>query len=213
MMLFNLIINTIMSSFKFNNKMSIYIQRVDIRTVPWYGEPRSEYEEHIKKTIVYKFKHLGYGEIENVELIRNKRNNHNYYIAFIYFSKWYETHQSYLLQRELYNRHKKTSVWIDSDKYWVVDENRISRETNDDVPPRQEQFSHLNTIGLDTRAPEPEPEPEPKPNISNYVAYDLMDDINKKAINIMKKDGVEAAVDHMMKSANMDYATMRSMYG
>jgi len=47
----------------------------------------------------------------------------------------------------------------------------------------------------------------------NFVAYNLVDDINKKTYSIMKKDGVEAAANHMIKSANMDYAAMRSMYG
>lgn len=50
-------------------------------------------------------------------------------------------------------------------------------------------------------------------SIKNHGAYSLMDDNNKRAADIMEKDGVDAAVVHMMASANMDYSRMRTMYG
>ena len=40
-----------------------------------------------------------------------------------------------------------------------------------------------------------------------------MDDANKKAADIMEKDGAEAAAKYMMNMAGGDYARMRSMYG
>lgn len=40
-----------------------------------------------------------------------------------------------------------------------------------------------------------------------------MDETNKNAMKVWKKDGVNAAVKHMMDSAGGDYARMRSMYG
>ena len=50
-------------------------------------------------------------------------------------------------------------------------------------------------------------------SIKNHSSYSLMDDNNKRAADIMEKDGVDAAIVHMMTSANMDYGRMRSMYG
>mgnify|MGYP006425455577 FL=1 len=50
-------------------------------------------------------------------------------------------------------------------------------------------------------------------SIKNHSAYSLMDDNNKRVADIMEKDGVDAAVVHMMTSANMDYSRMRTMYG
>lgn len=50
-------------------------------------------------------------------------------------------------------------------------------------------------------------------SVKNHGAYNLMDDNNKRAADIMKKDGIDAAVVHMMTSANMDYGRMRTMYG
>ena len=40
-----------------------------------------------------------------------------------------------------------------------------------------------------------------------------MDETNKNAMKIWKKDGVDAAVKHMMDSAGGDYSMMRSMFG
>jgi tRNA-dihydrouridine synthase len=50
-------------------------------------------------------------------------------------------------------------------------------------------------------------------SVKNHSSYSLMDDNNKRAADIMEKDGVDAAIVHMMTSANMDYGRMRSMYG
>ena len=44
-------------------------------------------------------------------------------------------------------------------------------------------------------------------------AYDSMDDANKKAADVMTKNGPEAAAKYMMEMAGGDYARMRSMYG
>lgn len=43
--------------------------------------------------------------------------------------------------------------------------------------------------------------------------YKLMDDKNKAALAVMKKDGPKTAVDHMMSNAGGDYGAMRMMYG
>ena len=47
--------------------------------------------------------------------------------------------------------------------------------------------------------------------------YDEMDDANKKAVNVMAEQGMEAAVKHMFTDQNtgrsLSYAEMRSRYG
>ena len=40
-----------------------------------------------------------------------------------------------------------------------------------------------------------------------------MDENNKKALDVMAKEGMDAAAKHMMSNAGGDYARMRSMYG
>ena len=47
--------------------------------------------------------------------------------------------------------------------------------------------------------------------------YDEMDDANKKALDVMAKQGMEAAVEHMFTDQDtgrkLSYAEMRSLYG
>ena len=40
-----------------------------------------------------------------------------------------------------------------------------------------------------------------------------MDENNKKALDVMAKEGMDAAAKHMMASAGGDYSRMRSMFG
>tara|TARA_B000000609_G_C24145384_1_gene333857 strand:+ start:576 stop:863 length:288 start_codon:yes stop_codon:yes gene_type:complete len=49
--------------------------------------------------------------------------------------------------------------------------------------------------------------------VKDTGVYDAMDDANKKAADIMEKDGADAAAKYMMNMAGGDYARMRSMYG
>ena len=43
--------------------------------------------------------------------------------------------------------------------------------------------------------------------------YNMMDDNNKKIMDIWEKDGTESAINKMMENAGGDYGRMRSMYG
>ena len=49
--------------------------------------------------------------------------------------------------------------------------------------------------------------------VKDTGAYNAMDDANKKAADVMEKDGAEAAAKYMMSMAGGDYARMRMMYG
>ncbi len=53
------------------------------------------------------------------------------------------------------------------------------------------------------------------PFISGVIRsfYNEIDSNNKKAADVMQSKGSDAAADFMLKSAGMDYAKMRSLYG
>jgi hypothetical protein len=76
------------------------------------------------------------------------------------------------------------------------------------LPDQQKQYMSKPTDSLSQSD-----ENTNRSSIKNHGAYNLMDDNNKRAADIMEKDGVDAAVVHMMTSANMDYSRMRTMYG
>jgi len=51
---------------------------------------------------------------------------------------------------------------------------------------------------------------------NKYLLYDYMDDNNKKAMNVIQNDGMNAAVEHMMTrpdGTQRSYAEMRELYG
>lgn len=51
---------------------------------------------------------------------------------------------------------------------------------------------------------------------NHYLLYNLMDEPNKKAMDIMQNDGMNAAVEHMMTrpdGTQRSYAEMRELYG
>ena len=59
--------------------------------------------------------------------------------------------------------------------------------------------------------------PNTESNSNKYFYYDQMDDANKKAMDVMQKDGPEAAIKHMFTNQEtgrqLSYAEMRSRYG
>jgi hypothetical protein len=59
--------------------------------------------------------------------------------------------------------------------------------------------------------------PNTESNSNKYFYYDQMNDANKKAMDVMQKDGPEAAIKHMFTDQEtgrqLSYAEMRSRYG
>ena len=54
-------------------------------------------------------------------------------------------------------------------------------------------------------------------DVTNTSAYDKMDDLNKKAMDVMNTQGVEAAIKHMFidheTGRELTYSEMRDRYG
>ena len=59
-------------------------------------------------------------------------------------------------------------------------------------------------------------QPNPPSPPKSYIAYNGMDDNNKKAMNVWQTEGVDAAIKHMMTGSDgkpRSYAEMRELYG
>ena len=58
---------------------------------------------------------------------------------------------------------------------------------------------------------------KPKPTVDNTTHKTYMDEPNKKAISVMKNEGIEAAVKHMftdyVTGRTLTYSEMRHRYG
>ncbi len=59
--------------------------------------------------------------------------------------------------------------------------------------------------------------PTPEKKETNYIFYDKMDDANKKAMNVLSSQGLDAAIKHMFTDQdtgrNLTYGEMRARYG
>ena len=71
----------------------------------------------------------------------------------------------------------------------------------------------LQSVLLSEKDKSPDTKRFVKTVVKNTGVYDAMDDANKKAADVLEKDGADAAAKYMMNMAGGHYARMRSMYG
>ena len=113
----------------FNKKMSIYIPRVDTRSLPnEFGCPgSSEYLSSAKEFISKQFSHQGIGEVDRVDLVSKKTpDGYTFYIAFVHFNEWFDTVEAHSLQDAIVSG-EKAMVHFHKHWFWIVTENRNPR--------------------------------------------------------------------------------------
>ena len=111
-----------------DQKMSLYIPRVDTRALPRVGGNTEEYEEAAKKFIADQFKFQKVGEVNRVDLIIKKTpQDYIYYSAFIYFDQWYSTPQARHIQETIFVGHEKATLKFHRDWFWIVAKNHKPR--------------------------------------------------------------------------------------
>ena len=136
-------------SSKLNQKMSLYIPRVDTRSLPRVGGNDEEYEVAAKEFIAKQFAHQLIGEVDRIDLVAKKTpDNYTFYIAFVHFKVWHDTHAAHTLQHTIREGTKKATVQYHKEWYWIVTENRKPRtETElslqDIVRTQQEEIERL----------------------------------------------------------------------
>ena len=136
-------------SSKLNQKMSLYIPRVDTRSLPRVGGNDEEYEVAAKEFIAKQFARQLIGEVDRIDLVAKKTpDNYTFYIAFVHFKVWHDTHAAHTLQHTIREGTKKATVQYHKEWYWIVTENRKPRtETElslqDIVRTQQEEIERL----------------------------------------------------------------------
>ena len=121
-----------MSSFNINQKMSLYIPRVDTRSLPRVGGNDEEYEAAAKDFIAKQFAYQKIGDIDRIDLVSKKTpDGYTFYIAFVHFKVWHNTHAAHTLQDTIRKGEKKATVQYHKDWYWIVTENRNPRTESD----------------------------------------------------------------------------------
>ena len=139
---------TIMSS-SLNQKMSLYIPRVDTRSLPRVGGNDEEYEAAAKDFIAKQFAYQKIGDIDRIDLVSKKTpDGYTFYIAFVHFKVWHNTRAAHTLQDTIRAGEKKATVQYHKDWYWIVTENRNPRTESelslqDVVRTQQEEIERL----------------------------------------------------------------------
>lgn len=121
----------------FNEKMSLYIPRVDLRSFknilcPAQAQEHSaSMEDPIKLFIAKQFKYQRIGEVERVDLLSKKTpDGWDFYIAFIHFDKWYDTPAAQALQKAVIDPNQKAKLQFHERWYWIVNENKKPLDAN-----------------------------------------------------------------------------------
>ena len=136
-------------SSKLNQKMSLYIPRVDTRSLPRVGGNNEEYETAAKEFIAKQFARQLIGEVDRIDLVAKKTpDGYTFYIAFVHFKVWHNTHAAHTLQQTIREGTKKATVQYHKDWYWIVTENRKPRTESelslqDVVRTQQEEIDRL----------------------------------------------------------------------
>lgn len=129
----------------FNTELSIYIPRVDTRSLP--GPKKggfmfdAAYEVSAKEFISEQFKKQMIGDVERVDLTTKVYTTENhkiykYYIAFVYFKEWYNTPAAHRLQEAIDDPQQKAQFNFDEKFYWIISKN---------INPRTQNVSKINT--------------------------------------------------------------------
>lgn len=121
----------------FNEKMSLYIPRVDLRSfknIPCPAQAQEQsasMEDPIKLFIAKQFKYQRIGEVERVDLLSKKTpDGWDFYIAFIHFDKWYDTPAAQALQKAVIDPNQKAKLQFHERWYWIVNENKKPLDAN-----------------------------------------------------------------------------------
>ena len=132
-----------------NQKMSLYIPRVDTRSLPRVGGNDEEYEAAAKDFIAKQFAYQKIGDVDRIDLVSKKTpDGYTFYIAFVHFKVWHNTRAAHTLQDTIRAGEKKATVQYHKDWYWIVTENRNPRTESelslqDVVRTQQEEIERL----------------------------------------------------------------------
>lgn len=116
----------------FDKTMSLYIPRVDTRSLPRGNRhSESEYEAMVSDFIGKQFKYQRIGQASRVDLLKKQTpQGFDYFIAFVHFSEWFDTYQARAFQEEILTKGAKAKLHFHNKWYWIVNENKSPLSAN-----------------------------------------------------------------------------------
>ena len=118
--------STSMNSINFDQTMSLYIPRVDTRSLPRGNRhAEAEYEAMTADFIGKQFKYQRIGQVSRVDLLKKQTpQGFDCFIAFVHFTEWFDTPQARALQEDIFTEGTKAKLQFHKQWYWIVNENK-----------------------------------------------------------------------------------------
>lgn len=125
--------STSLNSINFDQTMSLYIPRVDTRSLPRGNRfAEAEYEAMAADFIGKQFKYQRIGQVSRVDLLKKQTpQGFDYFIAFVHFTEWFDTPQARALQEEISTEGTKAKLQFHEKWYWIVNENKSPLSANE----------------------------------------------------------------------------------
>ncbi len=136
------------STYNVDMNMSLYIPRVDTRSLPRGNRHAPEYESNVSDFIGKQFKFQKIGKVERVDLLKKQTpQGFDYYIAFVHFAEWFDTQQALDLQTEIRSEGTKAKLQFHEKWYWIVNENKTPL-TKDEATLHKTIYEQAKQIGM-----------------------------------------------------------------
>lgn len=131
-------INTV---YIFNNKLPIYIPRIDTRSIPSW-----EREDVVKDFIARQFHELSIGKIQRIDLLKKTDpKRFVFYAAFCHFDEWYDTEAARTLQKDIKDSDVKAKFQFHEKWFWIINEN-TKPIADEDAKVKRAVHDHDRTI-------------------------------------------------------------------
>ena len=137
----------------FTQDLSIYIPRVDTRSLPPLVTKGSgflvagaddEFEDNIKDYMAKTFHLQNIGDMDRIDLIpKETPQGHTYFIAFVHFSKWHDSVEARQLQKDINNPNVKAKVYFNESWYWICSKNNKPAKTPPEKGPSYDELKAL----------------------------------------------------------------------
>lgn len=137
----------------FTQELSIYIPRVDTRSLPPIVTNGSgflvagvdgEFEDNIKDYMAKTFHFKNIGNVDRIDLIpKETPQGHTYFIAFVHFQEWHDSAEARQLQEDINDPGVKAKVHFNESWYWICSKNNKPARTPPEKGPSYDELKAI----------------------------------------------------------------------
>ena len=135
----------------FTQDLSIYIPRVDTRSLPpivtngsQFIGATGEFEDNIKDYMAKTFHFQNIGNVDRIDLIpKETPQGHTYFIAFVHFKEWQDSQQARQLQKDINDPQVKAKIHFNESWYWICSKNNKPAKTPPEKGPSYDELKAI----------------------------------------------------------------------